>query len=168
MKKQLFSYLLIPVIFLIGFSDVFCQGIKRQNIGSYGSGGSAGSIFVNQTVGQPFFTMAFSSSQLAITPGFQQPVKYTVKKSESLPSIPDLDVFPNPASDNFRISALEPLDDAYIIVTDVNGRRIVEKKIPELSNYEMNCSRWENGLYFIAVSSGKKEINYVSKIVISK
>ena len=98
MEKQLLTYLLIPVIFLFSFTDVFGQEIKRQSIGSYGSGGSAGSIFVNQTVGQPFFTMAYNSSQLALTPGFQQPLTYAVEKSESLSSAPGLEIFPNPAS----------------------------------------------------------------------
>lgn len=168
MENKLLSYLLIPVIFLISFTDVFGQGIKRQSIGSYGSGGSAGSIFVNQTVGQPFFTMAYNSSQLALTPGFQQPLTYAVKKSESLPSAPGLEIFPNPASEKFSINAFEPIMDVYLTVTDVNGRRIVEKKIPELNQYEMKCSQWENGIYFIVVSSGNRENNYVSKIIISK
>ncbi|MFW5821499.1 MAG: T9SS type A sorting domain-containing protein [Bacteroidota bacterium] len=168
MKKQLFHYLLIPVILLISFTDVFGQGIKRQSIGSYGSGGSAGSIFVNQTVGQPFFTMAYNSSQLALTPGFQQPVTYAVKKSESLPSLSELEIFPNPATENFKISVPEVMEEVNLTVTDVNGRRIIEKKIPELFHYEVDCSRWENGLYFIIVSSGKKESNYISKIIISK
>lgn len=168
MKKQLLIYLLISVILLISFTDVFGQGIKRQSIGSYGSGGSAGSIFVNQTVGQPFFTMAYNSSQLALTPGFQQPVIYTVKKSESLPSLPGLEIFPNPASENFKISVPEALEDVNLTVTDVNGRRIIEKKIPELFHYEVDCSQWENGLYFIIVSSDKKASNYISKIIISK
>lgn len=168
MENKLLYYLLITVIFLISFTEVSGQGIKRQSIGSYGSGGSAGSIFVNQTVGQPFFTMAYNSSQLALTPGFQQPLTYAVKKSESLPSVKGLEIFPNPASDNFKISAFESMEDVYLTVSDVNGRRIVEKKIPELFHYEVDCSQWEYGLYFIVVSSANRENNYVSKLIITK
>jgi len=163
--KWLLSLLVIlPFIIQQGTS----QSIKRQFIGCYSSGGISDGIFISQTVGQPFFTPGYSDNLVVFNPGFQQPVSHSLKTKEQLPGPSRLGIFPNPAADNFRIETSEVIKNAIVQVTDINGRLIWEEKVPEFGNYQMDCSRWKNGLYFVAVYNVNKQYNYISKVIISK
>ncbi len=168
MKNTFTSFLSVLLIlsFIPGAGNA--QGIKRQNIGSYGSGGASGSLYIGQTIGQPFFTPVYSDNQVGLIPGFQQPLTYSISTIKQLPVPARLAVFPNPATGIFNIETPEVVENAIVRITDVNGRVIWEESVPEFSSYQMDCSRWQSGLYFVAVFDVKKRFNYISKVIISK
>lgn len=160
----------LPVLLILSFIPYAgnAQSIKRQNIGSYGSGGTAGSLFIGQTIGQPFFTSGYSDSQVGLIPGFQQPLAFSISTAKQLPVSARLAVFPNPATSIVNIETPKVVENAIVRVTDIKGRVIWEERVPEFRNYQMDCSRWPDGLYFIAVLDGYKKFNYISKVIISK
>lgn len=144
------------------------QSVKRQSIGSYGSNGFTGGAVIGQTIGQPFATTTYSDSEVSLAPGFQQPLTY--KKAETVVDmkIMNVNVFPNPTITNFVIEPQEILEDVKLTIRDVNGRLFIEKQLVELSNYTVNCSGWQAGIYFISLSATSTNINYYLKIIITK
>lgn len=167
MKSYLKSLLtLLAFLFLI-VQQSKTQGLKRQCIGSYGSGGISGLTYFGQTIGQPFFTSAYSENNIGLTPGFQQPIAYRMKTTEKLSINARPGIFPNPAAGIFALEISEVIKNAIVQVIDVNGKLIWKEKVPELRIYQINCSQWADGIYFVSVNNGK-EYNYMSKVIISK
>lgn len=168
MKNKFKRLLTVLLIFLFFSSIGTAQSIKRQSIGSYGSGGFIEGAFISQTIGQPFFTSGHSDHVISISPGFQQPVTYRSKKAKVIPVLSGLTIFPNPASDYFTIETSEMLESAVLKITDLNGRVILEDKLTRLQSHTINSSHLQNGMYFITVGSGNNSQEQISKIIISK
>jgi len=63
-------------------------------------------------------------------------------------------IYPNPAKESFSIRAHLPVSGNYTIhVTDITGKLIAEYSCLFKEDLLMDCSLWEPGMYFIAVSS---------------
>jgi len=161
-----FLSVLLILSFIPGAGNA--QGIKRQNIGSYGSGGNSDGLFIGQTIGQPFFTSGYYDNQVGLIPGFQQPLVFSISTVKQIPVLTRLGVFPNPAISIVNIETPEVVENAIVRITDISGRVIWEERIPEFSSYQMDCSRWQSGLYFITVFDVNKRFSYLSKVIISK
>jgi hypothetical protein len=62
-------------------------------------------------------------------------------------------LFPNPANDKVEVIAEGATG---IKVADITGRVILERKVTD-SRTTLNIAQWQNGLYFVTVSSAKAE-----------
>jgi len=70
-------------------------------------------------------------------------------------------VYPNPSNNEFNIINYSQLtEDCILQVKDISGKIIEEKLISVESNKPVNCSQWQNGIYFISVSNSKAVSNF--------
>ena len=143
------------------------QTVQREIIASSGSCMFSDGILVQQTIGQPYFTGGFYSNEFSIHPGFQQSNR--IMNVELINSTFDLrlNLYPNPAASSVNIITDGIINDAYLQVIDISGKIIVNEKIAEMKNYQINCETWQNGLYIITISDAKNN-KYSSKLIISK
>ncbi|GAB4133692.1 MAG: hypothetical protein Fur0041_06180 [Bacteroidia bacterium] len=67
-------------------------------------------------------------------------------------------VYPNPAADVINFSFAQNVNDATLIIADVTGRVITEKKISNQNSIAINCADWAKGAYiyqFIATNGNQ-------------
>ena len=62
----------------------------------------------------------------------------------------DISIYPNPASEQITIELHYSITNGQIIVTDTQGKIILQKNINEFTNI-LNVSNWAKGTYFISV-----------------
>lgn len=68
---------------------------------------------------------------------------------------------PNPAKDVFSISAqIKNTDNCTITITDITGKLIEEYHSSFLEAMQIDCSKWQTGLYFITVSNSQSRSNF--------
>ena len=146
-------------------SSAHSQTIKRQSINSIGGSGKINHISIHHTSGQSYSTKSYSDSKFSSRPGFQQPESFFITDENNV--VLNLDVFPNPTSYEFTISSKNEILNAYLIITDITGKIVLEKKYTTLQALQINCSNWTNGTYIILLKSEQSEI-YSSKLIISK
>jgi hypothetical protein len=169
LKLQSKKRLLLCLITLIGSVPVFvgAQSIKRQSISSYGSSTISDHLLIGQTAGQSFNTTV-NSNGIILLQGFQQPQTFVVEEIVEPLAIPlDLSVYPNPANRSITISSKDALEQSFIQVTDVSGKKIFSEKVPDLILHQINCQSWVNGAYFITISDDRKH-SKTMKLIISK
>lgn len=169
-RKILYNKLFFRVlILLIGMTPMFihAQSIKRQSISSYGSSTILENVLIGQTAGQSFNTMV-SSGGSTILQGFQQPQTFVVEEIVS-PSSKNLEVsvYPNPADRMITIESKIEIEQSYIQVTDVTGKKIFSEKVPALQTHQINCLSWGSGAYYITISDSR-QYSKTMKLIISK
>jgi hypothetical protein len=168
---QLQSKLLLIAFFLSLTGQSFymqAQSVQRQGISSYGVTGIQGGTTLMQTVGQPYTTQAAYLDNTALLPGFQQPVVFRVENMDaiSLKRI-HLNVYPNPASFYITIQSEELIEMAFIRITDLQGKTILDRHVPHLQEHIIQCETWANGIYVMTVSDGKQILSS-TKLIIKK
>lgn len=160
--------LLICLILWIAIPSNQAQSVKRQCVSSYGATAATGNAVLMQTVGQPYHTTASSGNSTAVLQGFQQPVTFKV---ETIPPGPfknlALAVFPNPASYSVTLQSDEQIENAFIEVTDLNGKVIVSEQVKQFQTHGLSCGEWGNGTYLITVSDNNQNISSL-KVTINK
>ena len=67
-------------------------------------------------------------------------------------------VFPNPTTDLVNIQTSEPVNNASIVVYDMNGR-VITHEFGGSQNFELVTSNWEAGLYSYSILSGGVVVN---------
>lgn len=89
----------------------------------------------------------------------------TVSESNDLPGF---QLFPNPASDRFIISAPEITDgDFQLLITDMTGRVLLrETGISTLNNRVISVANWAQGVYLVRLGADGKQ--GVQRMVISR
>ncbi|MBS3777616.1 MAG: T9SS type A sorting domain-containing protein [Bacteroidales bacterium] len=176
MKTNGIKEFLFLLILLSFFSfTVRGQAIARQSIGSYGAGGSIEGAAFSQTVGQPYSTGIYADNVVGINPGFQQSgllLNQTKGKEEQKEKTAtnkdykDLKVYPNPASSDLYIDT--HMEQGDLKIFDMQGRKILDKRITDPYSYPVNCSDWNSGLYMIKVYDKSTDTHYRAKVLISK
>lgn len=69
-------------------------------------------------------------------------------------------ISPNPAKDVFYlINHSNSSENATVIITDISGKLIEQKIISALETININCSEWQNGIYFIKLNNSKSVSN---------
>ena len=159
--------LLVILPFITGTANA--QELKRQTIGSYGGGSLDGGLYVNQTVGQPFFTSTFSDGrQLSVHPGFQQSETFRVEwigDDEAHIDPIAMYVYPNPASQVLNLEVEEIIERVEIQVREVNGRIVWEEQFDDFQKQTIYCDDWSDGMYFITVSESEKRKTTIKLII---
>ncbi len=168
--KKIKWYLSLLVIWPFITNTGNAQSIKRQCISSYGVGGTIHGTYFNQTIGQPFLTSTFQSSDLRINPGFQQSIFYRV--NEERPEEVEttvLNVYPNPAQTTINIAFINNIPEKfYIKVVDMNGRVMFDKYFIETGTKTIDCNEWTEGFYVVSVFDQEQQKYYKSKVLIIK
>lgn len=155
------------LLFLSMMYTAFSQSIKRQTISSYGSTSSVANVTYSQSVGQTYSTQGVENK--IIHAGFQQPVQY---KLEEVPHVSlktlNITVFPNPATNSITLSSNEELNETFISVSDLNGKSILQTKLPYLTTHTIQCSQWPSGTYFIHVKDTSNSQKILKLIISNK
>jgi subtilisin family serine protease len=69
---------------------------------------------------------------------------------------PDWEIFPNPVSDLLYVSSLNPLQNARLFISDLNGRIVFETYIAQGSTLiEIPMGKLAAGLYFVSLDSNR-------------
>ncbi len=165
------SKLILIAFFLSLVGQSFClqaQSVQRQGISSYGVTGISGSTILMQTVGQPYTTSSSYGDNTALLPGFQQPIVFKAENMDALPlNRVYLNVYPNPANFYVTIQSGEVIENAFIRITDMQGRTILDHHLTQLQDHTINCESWANGIYIMTVSDGS-QIMSSQRLIIRK
>lgn len=167
MKKSLTCFAALAVLSAAFINQTAAQGIKRQCIGSYGSGSVTERTFIGQTIGQPYSTVTYNDGKVRFSPGFQQGIFFSLRMPDLLPVQKNLNIFPNPSSGSIFVSPAENIENAVVQVSDVNGRVVLKESVSDFQNYHIDCSRLRNGIYFVTIYNGNR-FHSNSKLIISK
>jgi len=169
MKQKFFMwrYLFIGALFLILNLHSEAQSLKRQSIGSAGPNLLVGGIAMQQSVGQPYFTVAHYSSEGSYLPGFVQPSKLNVAESIHARLNISMDVYPNPSRGSVNIELPVTLSSAKVQVRDMQGRLLVDEHVAGFRKYFINCADWQNGFYLVNLFDDENN-SYSSKFIINK
>ena len=144
-----YSWLFSALACLVFLSiDVDGQVIKRQSLGTLGGSLHAGSLTIQQTVGQPSITSSTYSGSSSLRSGFMQP---TVILESLVTGVQDLKVYPIPTATNatllYRLKANDIIE-----IRDVKS--IVVKKYEldsEQESWQLELFELSSGVYFIIV-----------------
>ena len=87
--------------------------------------------------------------------------------SDVLPasSLEGMSIYPNPATDQFSLSLPGNPVENKLVITDVKGT-IVSERENVLSSETISCTNFENGIYFIQLTSGNEVVN--KKLVVNR
>lgn len=167
MKNKNPGYILLTIIFVALSYQINAQSIERQSISSYGSSATIDGITIQQTVGQPYNTDAYTDSNISIRPGFQQSVLLTAFLSNTLENTFIFSVYPNPVINSFNISIPEEINARIVQITDITGKVILDQEINRSEGDKISCNNWPDGLYFITITA-ENNSSYTSKFIIKK
>ncbi|TRX72595.1 T9SS type A sorting domain-containing protein [Carboxylicivirga sp. M1479] len=146
------------IAFIMMHNLGFAQTVVRQSIGTIGKSINTDEISVQQSIGLPYSTSRTSG----VKPGFIQSSQFEVEKLSSTFKM-ELQVYPNPVGQELNIKAGTSLKNAHIKVIDMSGLLIYSNTQSLLNKYQLNCSNWPAGIYFVIVSDGKN--THKSKVV---
>ncbi|MEO6304938.1 MAG: endonuclease [Bacteroidia bacterium] len=70
-------------------------------------------------------------------------------------------IYPNPSNIKFNIiSYFETEENSILKITDVSGKIIEEKTISPEEIKPIDCSQWQDGIYFITISNSRSVSNF--------
>ena len=166
-KKFFFKKIFFAVLILYASNQLIAQTIKRQCISSYGASTvTAGSALVSQTAGQSYSTAGVQNASNDFLQGFQQPVTFAVSNVSNVAvKLLDVDIYPNPASYSIKIAAKEEMKNYSFVVFSASGKLIFADKVSGMEKYEINCSGWTNGIYFINISDNENNSKKMQLVI---
>ena len=157
MKKLIILFL---SLMLAGPALTYIQG-QQAHASVNATGGNANSAngSVSYSVGQVFYTTAFSTNG-SISEGVQQPFEISVLSGLEDVSGIDLfySVYPNPTSGKLtlKIEKIEPNQFAYQLF-DINGKLLINDRLKE-SETHIEMSKFVLSTYFLRITKNNKEI----------
>jgi len=171
MKKRILLKGIIAggtIVLLTLPAGIMAQSVKRSCIPCYGSSAMTDKTFIVQTAGQNYFTMSSEQEKTIVLQGFLQPLNYLMSDLKPSPPVENLSfiIYPNPASNSLTIKSEEDFENPLVIVTDLNGKNIFSKRIPNVSDHEINCESWDNGIYYLTIYSGQVRKQTMSLIIL--
>lgn len=166
-KNQLYFFQALCLLFF-AVPYVNAQTIERQSISSYGTSSTVEGITIQQTVGQPYYTSAYSDKEITISPGFQQSILVIANTlADNMTNNFSLSVYPNPVVNSVSVRIPQELNTAAVQVCDMSGKVYFNEKITNSTTSSINCSEWPNGLYLITLIDSNQN-TYSSKFIINK
>lgn len=155
----------VGAIIMLFSTNSFSQTIARQSISSYGSTSSADGHLYSQTVGQAYNTENLKDTK--VTQGFLQPVSYTIEKMiQNVDKELKIRLYPNPAHHSVMLKSTTELKEAFLEVSNLQGKIIFKEKIHNLKEHVINCSLWSAGIYIIKIQDDSNK-HSVNKLIIS-
>lgn len=147
------------VLFILSFDSFAQQNTVSSGGDISGSGGS-----VSFSIGQ-IDRQTKTSGSGTITEGVQQPYEIMVVTGVENTSVQlSANAYPNPVVDQLVLTIGQTtFSNVFYTLTDVSGKLISERKISD-SRTEIQFKELAQGIYFIKVISGNKEVK-VFKII---
>ncbi|WP_296618973.1 T9SS type A sorting domain-containing protein [Marivirga sp.] len=134
---------LCALLFINGIAQA--QSVKRQVVSSMGPPVHNQSN-IKFTVGQPYATNVYETTEFSFRPGFQQAVSKKEKVSKI--SIPfSANVFPNPAHNSFSINHNSTVEIVEVKVHDLSGNLIYEENGENVTT--IKSDNWNEGIYMV-------------------
>jgi len=145
LKFQLF----LGIFFLYSLLGI-AQTLKREVIGSVGGTSLGEGYSIKSTIGQPSNTMRFSGQDASLRQGFQQPVdsKSKVKPCKDC----EVSLSPNPIVDRGIITIPFSSSSYDLILFDLAGRIIFERKSQINSTQEITSQQLSSGQYLAVIN----------------
>ena len=141
--------------------NLFSQQLTQQVLVPVAGVISAGSINYSQTIGETAVEV-FSNTDFILTQGFQQPGLKLV--SEPPHAGNGFNVYPNPASDHITVKLFGDVSREFRIdIINIAGTKVYTENLSFTDKFYLEkvipVSQFKNGIYFVRVLSGDKEIN---------
>jgi hypothetical protein len=119
------------------------------------SGSSLTTTFFEATNDAGAITVKFISDVSVIASGWDITVSCTTLSNEEF-SENYFSIFPNPVTSELNLKSLTPLDN--IIIYDISGRIIFQKKLSEQLTTKVDLSQLNSGVYLMKVIKGRSSI----------
>jgi hypothetical protein len=135
----------------------FSQKIKpqRSTLGSAGSSGTNGKVYILQSIGQPSAIGSFNSRNKVIRQGFVQPLEAGRKIAPNKEL--QIEIYPNPVEAGITLRILENIDEPPTVqFIDINGRVVLKKSLNIIQESSFDMTSFRAGIYFIEVKAGNK------------
>ena len=157
MKKLIILFL---SLMLAGPALTYIQGQEAHaSVNATGGNANSPNGSVSYSVGQVFYTTAFSTNG-SISEGVQQPFEISVLSGLEDVSGIDLfySVYPNPTSGKLtlKIEKIEPNQFAYQLF-DINGKLLINDRLKE-SETHIEMTKFVLSTYFLKVTKDNKEV----------
>lgn len=69
-------------------------------------------------------------------------------------------IYPNPGQESVIITTRAPQSDfSTIQITDISGKMIEEKEVIFSESVQIDCSKWQSGIYFISIKNSRSASN---------
>jgi len=112
---------------------------------------------ISATIGQPFYVEAFGEGY-SIQEGVQQAYLITPLSTEDLGASIEMQVFPNPTTQNLTLTIREGFkDNLQYVLTDVQGK-LIESSNLLYSTTEIDTDGLAAGTYLLRLSQGKDSL----------
>jgi len=148
--------------------NIQAQTVRRQSVSSYAPAAGQGITALEQTAGQPFSTLACEEITTPLRQGFQQPLRLkSVIMQPGRSAGLQLSLHPNPSEGPVQLRIFGQPENAEIKILDCTGRLLLSKNGPWTGSFNINCSEWAEGVYFIIVTDHNNRIG-TSKLIINK
>lgn len=145
---------------------VFGQEVKRETVGSSGKSSAAGTLFVLQSVGQPYMASVRMTGTTEVREGFIQPLSMeAVKVASNIPV--KVEVFPNPTTSSVQFQSEIDLGKVQLRVYDVTGVLKYSEYISNFKSYSLQCAHWASGTYILQLEDEQHKV-HTTKLMISK
>ena len=144
---------LILIVAMLSASEGWSQQLVRSTVSSFGSVVKNGEVYLSQTAGQGSLHTSFSSDELALRQGFQQPLsRINLQKNTC-----SVSVFPNPNNGRFHVLLSPTENDPYTIaLADVNGKLFMNLKAEDTRTQLIDFpSGVPSGIYFVQLRNSK-------------
>ncbi len=148
MKKSLiFCSLILCII------QANAQQLSISTIASGGNTHNASFGTIDETIGEMSAVTTFNSANSILTQGFQQGWLMFVGIDNSEDDLTDIQLFPNPVTDQLFIKFDKPLGEVVIRITDMLGKSIVEnsEKLTGSGEIRMDIKNFSKGIYSIQI-----------------
>ncbi len=80
------------------------------------------------------------------------------------PTINEIKVYPNPASEAVNIDLGKTITDTHIILIDLSGKQIFSKKYNGKNKISIDTKGFPKGVYILSIQTGRQKLN--RKIII--
>lgn len=153
------------IFFLVLSSLAASSQFKQDVIASAGGFNTAPGITISWTLGETIIpTFTSTDNSLILVHGFQQQLIITAIK-EDLGTLVDIQVFPNPASDNVNIRFGEAPDSEVNLTVISSQGKPVKVIVIEAATLEkqVNLQELPAGIYYLRLTKGK--LSNVYKVV---
>ena len=158
--------ILITLIAFCIAGDVYCQSITRWVITPLGNQYDNNFQIVQATLGEPVILTVTDSMTFFLTQGFQQPSPSELPFEDYKITII---IYPNPVKTIITIEFyVKDVDDFTVDVRDMLGKMMLRKNVYDVYSGQaefFDFSTFSQGIYFVHVYSGNKEMEIVEKIV---
>lgn len=150
-RKQNNLFLILSIVFLLFSNGLLSQQIIRSTIGSIGSSGQNGSMFIQQTAGQASLVGNQVTENTGLRQGFIQPIQFVEEQNEL-----NVLLYPNPNKGEFSFLVNENSDEHInYFLFDQNGKLLVQSESLPNQLTPISIENPSPGMYHLKVTAGK-------------